>query len=288
MDRRHLTLLALLALVLLWPAHAPWAAQGAGRLDLIQVSDGAQERRFTLPQALEFLRCGYTDMAQVKDPLAYAHDLCLRGKLLAYFLSHSAELARGGYFEARGPEVRQAVLASLNPQFVSREMARTLTPKDIMALHAVVYATSGPALHEQFMAEKVAGAALEGKDFTYLAELRHYAVEAAEHIQRVRALSGMYGEPPAELKAACASQAAAPKEAHECSGTCQTAGKCSGTCAGHEKEGDHKCSGACTGHGQEGADHKCSGTCQTAGKCSGACSGKCPSDKGASLILPVN
>jgi hypothetical protein len=321
MERRTLFTLALFALLIFTPAAVSLAAPPAAQPCSIQVTDEEGIHEFSTAQALTFLHRDYTDVSAVKDPLGYAHDLCLRGKLLAYFLTHSAELTRGGFFEARDESVRQAVRSSVNPDFVNRELAAVLTPKDILALHAVVYATAGPAVHDEFMTCKVAGAALEGKDYAYLAQLRHYALLAADEIRRVRALSGMYGEiKEAAFSPACSPQAtnsqagcaatcpsgpAEKKDAHQCSGACKTeGGKCSGTCSSHqgeEKSGHQcsgackteggKCSGTCSSHQGEEKSDKCAGACKTeGGKCSGSCSGKCKeaSGQGASLILPVN
>ena len=268
----------------------------------IEVTGEGGARQFTLIQTLDFLRQGYTDASAATDPLSFARDLCLRGRLLAEYLRHSNELSRAGFFEERGPQVRQAVSASLNPEFVSAEMAEGLTAKDVMALHAVVYATSGPAVYDQFVAEKTTGASLEGRSYAYLAELAQTVIEARDRILEVRSLSGMYGPQTATIASTCATAgpaACAAKPAascggaaaadhkcsgackagsgeadHKCSGTCKTDGKCSGACkTGGEAE--HKCSGACKTGGGE-ADHKCSGACKTGGgeaehKCSGTC-----------------
>jgi hypothetical protein len=244
-------------------------------------------REFTLTETLEFLRQGYTDVSGVGDPLSYARDLCLRGELLACFLKNSAELLRAGFLEAASPEVREALSACLNPQFVSPELAASLTPKDVLALHAVVYATSGPAVFDEFLRQKVASSALEGKDYAYLSRLKHYCLKAREEINRVRSLSGMY-EATSEVKLAGCPAASDSGSGHKCSGACQTeGGKCSGAC--QSGGGEQKCAGACKGH--EGGEHKCTGSCQTeGGKCAGACaqgcSGKCKTEApGAAITL---
>jgi hypothetical protein len=240
-------------------------------------------REFTLTETLEFLRQGYTDVSAVADPLGYVRDLCLRGELLACFLKNSAELLRAGFLEAASPEVRQALSACLNPQFVSPELAASLTPKDVLALHAICYATSGPAVLDEFLRQKVASSALEGKDYAYLSRLKHYCLQAREEINQVRSLSGMYGA-TSEVKLAGCPAASDSGSGHKCSGACQTeGGKCSGSC-------EQKCASPCKGH--EGADHKCTGACQSeGGKCTGACasqgcSGKCKTGApGAAVTL---
>jgi hypothetical protein len=270
MERRSLVAL-LVALFLLVPTAVPLAAQPG------QASLRAGQRDYSLVEALEFLRHGYTDPGAVTDPLQYARDLRLRGELLACFLRHSAELSRAGFFEIKDAASRQAVLASLNPAFVAPELAADLTPKDILALHAVVFATAGPAVFDQFLAEHVAGPALEGKRYAYLCELRNCVLETDECLREVRDLSGMYGpagvRPAASVvpeKRVCS---ATPQADHKCSGTCQTDGaKCAGTCAT-----DGKCSGTCASKEGEAkaSEHQCSGTCQTeGGKCTGTCAGK--------------
>ncbi len=272
MERRFLIGALLVALLTLISSAVPLAAapgdQAAGA-PCIRVADGQGMREFTLTDTLKFLHGCYTDPSAVDDPLRYAQDLYLRGKLLSYFLRHSAELSSSGFFKAEDQAARQAVAASLNSRLVGPEMASALTPKDILALHAIVYATSGPAVFDQFMSEKLAGAALEGKDYAYLAQLKHYVLGASEQIHQVRALSGMYpAAAEAEIRPACSGKTC-PSESgdHKCSGACQSeGGKCSGSCeSGKAPQGEHKCSGACASGG------KCTGACATQGGCSGKC-----------------
>ncbi len=287
MERRSLLCATLLALLVLTPA--PWAAAASPppALACIKVADGQAERSFDLIQTLDFLRQGYTDPQAVTDPLPYARDLCLRGKLLAYFLKHSQELAQSGFFEARDAAARHALLASLNPEFVSPELAASLTPKDILALHAVVYVTAAPAAFDELLRCRVAASnTLEGRDYAYLTQLKEAVLEASEQIGRVQYLSGMCPEAQGEIRPACAASAAAAPQGehkctggsqgeHKCTGSCKSeGGKCTGSCAG---EGG-KCSGKCQGGSQ--GEHKCTGACQSeGGKCSGTCAGeggKCP------------
>jgi hypothetical protein len=272
MERRSLLCATLLALLVLTPALWAAAASPPPALACIKVADGQAERTFDLIQTLDFLRQGYTDPQAVTDPLPYARDLCLRGKLLAYFLKHSQELTQSGFFEARDAAARHALLASLDPEFVSPELAASLTPKDILALHAVVYVTAAPAAFDELLRCRVAASnTLEGRDYAYLTQLKQAVLEASEQIGRVQYLSGMCPEAQGEIRPACAaSAAAAPQGEHKCTGACQSeGGKCSGTCAG---EGG-KCSGKCQGGSQ--GEHKCTGSCKSeGGKCSGSCAGE--------------
>jgi hypothetical protein len=313
MTKRGLALSAALLAVLLFIPTLAMAAPPVG----IPLTDGAQTRYLSLGETLDFLRAGYTDLSTANDALSYARDLRDRGTILAYFLSHSKELARAGFFDAQGPATRRAMLACLNADFVSPELAESLTAKDILALHAVVYATEGPAIYDQFMAEKAEGRAIEGKRYAYLASMRECALQAGDRICQVRALSGMYHS-QGELMMAAASttatdagqgcartcQAAADKPA--CAAPCQKAeaakgagcckdGKCAcckdGKCA-CGKDGkccckDGKC--ACCKDGKCGPDCKCGdkcpckcgqkkGACASDGNCLGKCAGACKTD----------
>jgi len=267
MERRWPLTALIVALLLLLPA-AALAAQPAPpagpSMRTIQVADDQGVHEFSLVEMLEFLRQDYTDLSAVRDPLLYARHLSLRGRLLAHYLAHTNELARGGFFQTGGAALQRAVAASVRADLIGAEAAATLTPRDILALHAIVYATSGPAVCDEFASRHAVMAALEGRDLAYLGELQRCVLEAREQIGRVRALSGMYGEPEA-IQAACASQAQkGPTEGAACAPSPQGEGhKCQGNGEGHQ------CSGKCSGGG---ADHKCSGACKAEG---GQCSGKC-------------